>query len=221
MNALGTHTFEVDGVRLSFAGREILGSVYLRVAAGGVTALMGRNGSGKSCLMRIMYGSLDIPDKSVRIDGKWVARAYEHGVMYAPQHGFVPSGRLVPNVLRDYGLDFESLIERFPSMEPHHHSPVATLSGGERRVLELFTVLASPGSRFCLLDEPFAQVSPLGVGVLKALIGEAARAGKGILISDHLWRDVSEISDDIYVIADRTVRRVSSPDELRRYGYIR
>ncbi len=215
------HTLEVDGVQLSFGDKHVLQSVWLKVAAGRVTGLLGRNGSGKSCLMRIMHGSLDIPDKSVRIDGKWVARAYEHGVMYAPQHGFIPGGRLVRNALRDYGLDFESLLARFPAMRPHSSSPVAVLSGGERRILEVFIVLASPWARFCLLDEPFSQVSPLHAGILKAIIGEAALSGKGILISDHLYRDVCEISGDLYIIATRATRPVSSPDDLRKYGYIK
>ena len=221
MSTAEVHTLEVDGVQLSFGGRHVLSGVYVKVATGRVTGLVGRNGSGKSCLMRIMHGTLDIPDRSVRIDGEWVGRAYEHGVMYAPQHGFIPGGRLVRNVLCDYGLDFESLARRFPAMEPHRHSPVAILSGGERRILEVFTVLSSPRSRFCLLDEPFSQVSPLHAGVLKTMIGAAARGGKGILLSDHLYRDVCEISDDLYIIAARTVRPVLPPDDLRKYGYIK
>ncbi len=215
------HTLEVDGVQLSFGEKHVLQSVYLKVRTGCVTGLLGRNGSGKSCLMRIAHGSLDIPNKSVRIDGKWVARAYEHGVMYAPQHGFVLGGRLVENVLRDYGLDFENFLARFPTMEPHRSSPTVILSGGERRILEVFIVLASPWSRFCLLDEPFSQVSPLHTGVLKAMMKEAARDGKGILISDHLYRDVCGIAADLYLISDRATRRVDSPDDLHKYGYIR
>ena len=214
-----THTLEVDGVRLSFGDRPVLQSVWLKVLTGRVTGLLGRNGSGKSCLMRIVHGTLEVPDSSVRIDGRWVRRAYAHGVMYAPQHGFIPRGRRVSDVLKDYGLGFESLAVRFPAMEPFRFSPVAALSGGERRILEVFAVLASPRARFCLLDEPFSQVSPLHAGVLKAMIGEAARTGgKGILVSDHLWRDVSDIADDMYLIADRSTRPVASPDDLRKYG---
>lgn len=216
-----THTLEIDGVQLSFGGRCVLQSVYLKIETGRVTGLLGRNGSGKSCLMRIIHGTLDIPDRSVRIDGRCVRRAYEHGVMYAPQHGFIPGVCPVENVLRDYGLDFESLTTRFPTMEPLRFSPVATLSGGERRILEVFVVLASPWSRFCLLDEPFSQVSPLHAGSLKEMIVRVSHdAGKGVLVSDHLYRDVCEIADDLYLIADRTVRPVSSPDDLKRYGYV-
>ncbi len=221
MQTLVTHTIEVDGVHLSFGDRHVLQSVYMKVATGRVTGLLGRNGSGKSCLMRIVHGSLAVPDSSVRIDGGWVRRAYQHGVTYAPQYGFVPSGRLVRNALRDYGLGAGGLLEWFPAMEPYLSSPAAALSGGERRVLEVFVVLASPLSRFCLLDEPFSQVSPLHAGVLKTMICDTARAGKGILVSDHLYRDVCDIADDLYLIAARPVRPVASLDDLQKYGYVK
>jgi ABC-type lipopolysaccharide export system ATPase subunit len=214
-------TLEVDGVQLSFGERSVLQSVYLKVSAGRVTGLLGRNGCGKSCLMQIIHGTLDAPGKSVRIDGEWVERGYRHGVTYVPQHGFVPAGRLVANVLRDYDLDFDRLTEVFPAMKPLRHSPVATLSGGERRILEVFTVLASPWSRFGLLDEPFSQVSPLHAGVLKTMIADAARGGKGILVSDHLYRDVCEIAADLYLIAGCATRPVTTPSDLQKFGYIK
>jgi ABC-type lipopolysaccharide export system ATPase subunit len=216
-----TGILEVDGVRLSFSERSVLRSVYLKVVTGRVTGLVGRNGCGKSCLMRIMHGSLDIPCKSVRIDGEWVEWAFEHGVMYAPQHGFIPAGRLTGNVLKDHGADFEELVSLFPAFKPHRRLPVAALSGGERRLLEVFAVTASPWSRFCLLDEPFSQVSPLNAGILKAMIGRAARGGKGILVSDHLFRDVQDIVNDLYIITDGLVRPVTSPADLRKFGYLK
>ncbi len=63
------HTLEVDGVILEFNSKRILQDVYLKSESGKVTGLLGRNGSGKSCLMKIIYGELVPNDKSVRIDG--------------------------------------------------------------------------------------------------------------------------------------------------------
>jgi ABC-type multidrug transport system ATPase subunit len=165
-------------------------------------------------------GSMTV-DGSVRIDSQWVAHACEHGVMYAAQHSFIPVGRLVGRVLSDYGVKFESLVASFPIFGGYRHHPVAALSGGERRILQVFVVLTSPMARFCLLDEPFSQVSPLHAGVLKTLIVDAARGGKGILISDHLYRDICKVSDDIYIIAGGTTRLLASPDDLHKFGYVK
>ena len=58
MNPSEKHILEIDSVELSFGDRRILSGVYLAVETGGVTAVLGRNGCGKSCLMKILCGSL-------------------------------------------------------------------------------------------------------------------------------------------------------------------
>ena len=60
MNPSEKHTLEIDSVELSFGDRRILSGVYLAVETGGVSAVLGRNGCGKSCLMKILCGSLRI-----------------------------------------------------------------------------------------------------------------------------------------------------------------
>jgi len=62
------HTLEADSIQLEFDGRSILSDIYLKAETGKITGLLGRNGAGKSCLMKIIYGSLK-SEKSIRIDG--------------------------------------------------------------------------------------------------------------------------------------------------------
>ncbi|MGS0014500.1 ATP-binding cassette domain-containing protein, partial [Escherichia coli] len=62
-----THILEADGIQLSFYERKILSGIYLQCETGKITGLLGRNGQGKSCLMKIMFGSLPA-EKSIRFD---------------------------------------------------------------------------------------------------------------------------------------------------------
>ncbi|MFR8223494.1 MAG: ATP-binding cassette domain-containing protein [Alistipes shahii] len=71
------HILEIDSAELAFGERRILSGVYLLVETGGVTAVLGRNGCGKSCLMKILSGSLKAGFCSMRIDGKWHRRFTE------------------------------------------------------------------------------------------------------------------------------------------------
>ena len=73
MNPSEKHTLEIDSVELSFGDRRILSGVYLAVETGGVSAILGRNGCGKSCLMKILCGSLRAGFRSMRIDGTTVS----------------------------------------------------------------------------------------------------------------------------------------------------
>lgn len=69
MNPSEKHILEIDSVELSFGDRRILSGVYLAVETGGVTAVLGRNGCGKSCLMKILCGSLRADFRSMRMTG--------------------------------------------------------------------------------------------------------------------------------------------------------
>ena len=84
------HILEIDSAELAFGERRILSGVYLLVETGGVTAVLGRNGCGKSCLMKILSGSLKAGFCSMRIDGKWHRRFTEKEIRYLPQHPFIP-----------------------------------------------------------------------------------------------------------------------------------
>ena len=92
------------------------------------------------------------------------------------------------------------------------------MSGGERRLLECFLILRSR-AQFVLLDEPFSQIAPLHVATLKGLIDEEKHA-KGILLTDHLYRQVTNVADRLYVLADGHAFPVRHEQELIRYGYL-
>lgn len=215
------HTFEADGIQLAFGDKQILRSVYLKAETGRVTGIVGRNGSGKSSLFRVIYGTLQTVDKSVRIDGRHVKRAYENGVVYAPQHNFIPGARLVRNVLKDYKLSAESdvLMHYFPSFKDNFSTPVSILSGGERRILEIYITLVSD-ALFCILDEPFSQISPLNIEAVKAIINQEKQR-KGVIISDHLYNDILDISDNLYILIDGETRPINNTiEDLQKHGYL-
>ena len=88
MNPSEKHTLEIDSVELSFGDRRILSGVYLAVETGGVSAILGRNGCGKSCLMKILCGSWYYLDPAT---GAMVTGSQQvNGVAYT----FGPDGRM-------------------------------------------------------------------------------------------------------------------------------
>ena len=95
---------------------------------------------------------------------------------------------------------------------------IRTLSGGERRILECFVILRSR-SLFAVLDEPFSQVAPLHVVTLKALI-RAEKRNKGILLTDHMYRHVTDVADRLYVLANGQTYLTQGDEDLVRYGYL-
>ena len=108
------HILEIDSAELAFGERRILSGVYLLVETGGVTAVLGRNGCGKSCLMKILSGSLKAGFCSMRIDGKWHRRFTEKEIRYLPQHPFIPGWLRLERALGDFRLQREDLERWFP-----------------------------------------------------------------------------------------------------------
>jgi len=213
------HQLEVDSVQLQFGEREILSDVYLKCETGKITGLLGRNGTGKSSLMNIIFGSLVPENKSVRFDGKSVPKAYQHHELlsYLPQYNFIPAHLTLNRVFLDFNLDFAPFEKFFPEFIQKHRSKIIQLSGGQRRLVETYVLIKSK-SEFVMLDEPFCHLSPLMIAAVKELIKEE-QPNKGFLITDHMYHDVIDVASDLYVLAEEQLHLVKEIEDLERLGY--
>lgn len=212
------HKLEADSIQLEFGNRRILGDIYLSCETGKLTGLLGRNGQGKSCLMKIIYGSMTC-EKSVRIDKQSINEAYKRPdlLRYLPQFNFIPKSLTVKRVFQDYSLDFQHFSERFPELASQYKYPLRKLSGGGCRLIELYAILKS-NSKFVFLDEPFTHISPIQIEKVKVLLAEE-KGSKGILITDHLYTQVLDICDNLYVLSNGKTHLTKSPADIETLGY--
>jgi len=213
------HRLEVDSVYLEFNGRRILSDIYLRCETGKITGLLGRNGNGKSCLMNVIYGNLKASSQSVRIDDEHVPNAYQRPdlLLNLPQFNFIPKNLSLKRIFSDFNVDYSSLELVFPEFKSKYKTAIKDLSGGQGRLIEIFLLLKKP-SRFVMLDEPFSHLSPIHIEVVKELI-QQEKANKGFLITDHMFRHIVQICDDLYVLADGKMHLTKDVQELEFLGY--
>lgn len=213
---------EADGIWLQFGDRKILQSVYLRLEVGKVTGLLGRNGAGKTSLLRSILGLMPTESQSVRVNGRYMTKPFKQPglIRYLPQHPLAPASLTVRRAFDWYGVAWESVCDENPGAERLERQPFGALSGGERRWLETLLVLKSDVA-FVLLDEPFSHVMPLQVEHLRQTI-EREKARKGILISDHLYRHVLALSDSVYFLTNggRTMLLQNPESDLQDLGYL-
>ncbi len=215
------HKMEADSIVLELRRKKLLSDIYLCCETGKVSGLLGRNGSGKTCLMNVIYGNMNPNSKSVRFDGEVVPIPFSRPdlLLYLPQFNFVPKEFLLKKVFSHFDLEYSDFEVLFPEFKLKYRETVGSLSGGQRRLLEIYLVLMSE-SKFAMLDEPFSLLSPIFIEVVKELILQQ-KVKKGILVTDHMYRHIIAISDDIYLLAEGQIRKIKDIRQLETLGYAR
>lgn len=215
------HNFVADGVELSFGDRKILNDIYLTCCTGTITGLLGRNGQGKSCLMNIIYGSLKANSRSIRFNDQSIFEAFKRPdlLTYLPQFPFIPPSLNLTRVFKDFDLPFAEFEEFMPEFKGRIATKIKNLSGGERRLVEVYLLIKSK-SQFTMLDEPFSHVMPLHIEKIKTLL-DLEKEKKGFLITDHLFQHVIDISHPIYVLKDGKTHLTQTLNDIEWLGYAR
>ena len=209
---------EADGIQLAFDRRTVLSDIYLQSVTGEITGLLGRNGAGKSCLLQIMYGVLEA-EGSVRINKQPVFAAYRQPALirYLPQFNFIPGTLSLKKVFDNFAIDYAAFYTQFVEFEGRHTAKINRLSGGERRLIELYVVVKAD-SLFVLLDEPFTHLTPAQVEKVQQLLVEE-KSTKGIIITDHMYKQVADISNRLYVLTDGKTQPAISLADIEKLGY--
>ncbi len=212
---------EIDSVNLQFNERKIINSAYLKLEVGKITAILGRNGSGKSCLMKILFGTLFPENCTIRLNGNYIKTPYrvKNLINFLPQFNFFPNDILIDKALSLFDVNSEKLKADLLFFNINNHK-FGDFSGGEKRIIETLFILRM-NSFFLLLDEPFSQISPIQVEYIANVIIEE-KANKGILISDHRYKDVLQISDEIYGLSNGLLQNITKQKfGLEKIGYLR
>ena len=216
------HLLEADSILVELGGRTVLSDIYLQCRTGEVVGLLGRNGTGKSTLLKVLFGTQDTPDRSIRIDGQHRPALSLRGrwIAYLPQHSFLPENlsirRMIPLYVPDRQLARQVMANE--RVRPHLHKRSSALSGGELRYLEVLLLLHLPAP-FVLLDEPFSGIEPLFQERLVELIDEY-RGRKGFIITDHLYQGILQVSDRLLLLEEGRAIGIRHKEELEARGYV-
>jgi len=218
----------VDRIGKSFGGRQVVKDVSLSLRRGQVAGLLGPNGAGKTTCFYMITGLIAADYGAIYLDGEDItalpmyqrARA---GLGYLPQETSIFRGMTVEqNVLAVVELRerrrrkareiANGLLEEL-HIAHLRNAPAVSLSGGERRRVEIARALASDPA-FMLLDEPFAGIDPLAIADIREVITYLKGRGIGILITDHNVRETLDIIDTAAIIHAGQVLFEGAPHEI-------
>ena len=201
-----------EGLNSYYGPAHILFDISLKVDAGSATCLLGRNGAGKTTMLRSIMGLLRPSSGQVTLFGENVVGlpAFEivrRGVGYVPeglrvfQDLSVEDNLMVARRPGRTGSDWtaERVYELFPVLSTYRRRAAGTLSGGERQMLNVGRALVG-NPRLLLVDEPTEGLAPLVVEELIELFVKIKREGMTLLLAAQNVKFALSLSDQIYLL---------------------
>jgi urea transport system ATP-binding protein len=221
---------EVNSINQYYGGSHILRDVSLRASAGQVTVVLGRNGVGKSTLLKSIMGLVPIQSGSITLAGHGIDRAapfdrVRAGVGYVPQ-GREIFGRLTVQENLAMGLASkpagtplpQQLFEWFPVLYEMRNRRGGDLSGGQQQQLAIARALAA-GPKLLVLDEPTEGIQPSIIKDIGRVIRQLASQGDmAILLVEQYYDFARELADNYVVMERGAVRAQGLGADMERDG---
>lgn len=210
----------VDDLHVRYGGSHILQGVSFEVPATGVTALLGRNGVGKTTTLKALLGLAPRTGR-IALDGEEIqtratTRIVRDGIGYVPEDREVFGGLTVEENLRlvdpSTGTDAPIVQRLFPDLVTRRSQRAGTLSGGQQQMVSLARVLLRD-NRLLLIDEPTKGLAPKLVTEVADVLAEVAAATPILLVEQNLPL-VRRIADTVIVLDAGTVVHAGSAAEL-------
>ena len=204
----------VQNIHQYYGGSHILRNVSLQAHAGQVTVLLGRNGVGKTTLLKALMGLVPLREGNITFEGQLITKAtpYERAIAGI---GYVPQGREIFNRLTvednlRMGLATQKagtpipaeLFDMFPILDQMRHRRGGDLSGGQQQQLAIARALAG-APRLLVLDEPTEGIQPSIIKDIGRVIKQLAQRGDMAILLCEQYYDFAEELADQYVVMER------------------
>ena len=218
---------EVRNLKAWYGEAQALHEVSLSVADGEVVTLVGRNGAGKTTVLRSLIGLHRQVQGSIDFLGTEMTSVAAHKRARAGM-GWVQDDRgiyanltveenlLLPPKVSDRAWELDRVYKAFPVLADRRRAPGTTLSGGEQQMLAIARVLRT-GARLLLLDEPSEGLAPVIVARIGEIIREVKEAGAGVLLIEQNVKFAATVADRHYLLTQgRVVESLDNHEFVQR-----
>lgn len=205
---------KVSGLAYDYSGMNAVTDCSLEIPSGGITALIGGNGAGKTTSVKMIAGALRPRSGTILFDGKDITASPAHetvelGLVLVPegrlvfQHLTVMENLLVSGHVRRAHANLHSNLERvfdlFPRLGERRSQNAGSLSGGEQQMLAIGRGLMT-NPRLLILDEPSLGLSPILVSSIFSLVRKLNEEGISVLLVEQNVHQTLAIADYAYVL---------------------
>lgn len=200
-------TLQLDAISGGYGDTLVHRNLTLTLPAGQITAIVGRNGTGKTTLTRLIAGDLPLAGGTILLDGHEIGQLPAHdrarqGIVTMPQTGMVfdtMSVRENLQLTRGDPHEIAEMAQIFPRLDERMTQRAGSMSGGERKILGFARALLGKG-RVLVLDEPSEGVQPENIQKMQTLIMAQKQAGAAILLLEQNVSMIEAVADRVQAI---------------------
>ncbi|MEI6593837.1 MAG: ABC transporter ATP-binding protein [Holophagaceae bacterium] len=214
----------ISGLHAFYGESHILHGIDLVVGEGELVTLLGRNGAGRTTILKSIIGLVGSRSGSITVHGTETIAMPTHkiahlGIGYCPEERgifsslTVEENLMLPVVVRKGGLSLPEIYDMFPNLLERRTSMGTRLSGGEQQMLAMARILRT-GANLLLLDEITEGLAPVIVQTLRQLMGQLKERGFTIILVEQNFHFAADLADRHYVIDRGTIADMITWDQL-------
>ena len=210
---------KIKNLTKKFDNKKILDNINLEISKGKIVGLLGKNGAGKTSLIKSICGLLTIDEGEILFKGKKIGVYSKEHISYLPERTYLDKSMKIKDVIKyfsEFYKDFDSnkAYTLLKDLNLDVESRIVKMSKGMQEKLQLILVMSRDADLY-ILDEPLSGVDPATRDYILDTILSNFKEGASIIISTHLISDIERILDEVVFIDNGKIVLSSSADELR------
>jgi len=210
---------EIKNLCKDFGGKQILKNINITIPQGKIIGLLGKNGTGKSTLIKLINDLLTPSSGEILVKSKKVGINSKKIISYLPERTYLDKSWTVNKVIKyfeDFYDNFDSNLARklLNDLGLDTKQKLSKMSKGMQEKVQLVLVMSRKAELY-ILDEPLGGVDPATRDYILDTILTNFNEGASVIISTHLISDIEKILDEVIFIDKGEIILMSSTDELR------
>ena len=211
---------ECKNLSKSFNNKKILKDINLIIPRGKIVGLLGKNGQGKTTLIKLINDLLTPTSGEILIEGKHPGVESKKIISYLPERTYLDKEMKVKDTLNYFNefydnFDINKAKKLLKDLDLDINSKISKMSKGMQEKLQLILVMSREANLY-ILDEPLGGIDPATRDYILDTILSNFKEGSSVIISTHLISDIERILDEVIFIDKGKIILTASADELRK-----
>lgn len=210
---------EIKNLYKNYGEKQVLNNITITVPRGKIIGLLGKNGTGKTTLIKLINGLLTPTEGEIIFDGEKIGPQSKLNIAYLPERTYLDKSMTINETLKFFkefysNFDIDKAKDLLKKLDLDENQKIIKMSKGMQEKVQLVLVMSRKADLY-ILDEPLGGVDPATRDYILDTILTNFNEGASIIISTHLISDIERILDEVIFIDKGEIKLISDADELR------